>query len=170
MVAGGAVSVLRLHNRSATKDVDFYTSDEAASLLIEKGGEAVARILKYGADWLNSDVSFFIDADPNHARLLDDSIAQGYIIFASPQLVAYASQYEWQLVSKIRRLGSEDEYDKSLSDAVALLRALVEKNDLRPLAKSTIKGYYPAGQFITEDLFAELAVAYEKTYGEMGLQ
>ncbi|TDL27956.1 hypothetical protein BD410DRAFT_894091 [Rickenella mellea] len=170
IVAGGAVSVLVLHNRPATHDVDYWASDDDEMLLVEKAGEMTAAQLDYDEAWLNADMSTFIDCDPAHCDFEKNSIEQNILVFKSDSLRVYVADWKYQLTQKLMRMTStQNPEPKELSDAVAILQMIVQGMDEKALSKESIRAWYPYGYMIKDDTLSAVQEAYMSKFPMAGL-
>lgn len=161
MVVGGAISVLRFRNRTATDDVDFYVEDPTSDgILLQYGARAADAFGWRDQDgWFNSAVGVFIGADPAFRELYSRSLTQNDPLYQSPALRLFTAPWKWQLYMKMVRLTLQVSYghyrEADLSDAVTLLHHIACQNG-GPIDRNIVYQVNPLSDEVLEDATFDL--------------
>ncbi|OXV05600.1 hypothetical protein Egran_06632 [Elaphomyces granulatus] len=120
----------------------------------------------YDEGWVNDKVRMFAVGD-SAQPLFRDSVAQNIVLWGGKNLVVYAVKWEWSLARKIKRIGSTRR-EADVSDAVALLRKMVEENG-GPISRERAKSWDQIVFTPIEDqALDKVAEKYEKKYKSHG--
>ncbi|THH20241.1 hypothetical protein EW146_g1071 [Bondarzewia mesenterica] len=169
LAVGGVLSVLHFHNRSATKDVDFYHADSSAVSLLTEAAEAASNTFKWrNSEWLNADVSHFIDTVLLNSgySVYTDALHQNVVIWEAPEvLTLVAAPWRWQLFNKLTRLMSFAPRREDLIDAVSLLHMICVQ-ERRALTKEEIFGWGYSRVVLSVEVLAIVQKGYRDRYGE----
>ncbi|KAI8918155.1 hypothetical protein DFJ77DRAFT_284992 [Powellomyces hirtus] len=110
VVIGGAVSVLLLHSRHSTEDVDVFTTnlDKKQKKCFWQACTIVADRHNLSSEWCNNTVESFYDSrDPIVLR----SLQQNVLIGEYGNLRLYAAEVGASIKAKLRRFRKHDEDD-----------------------------------------------------------
>ena len=175
MSTGGFLAVAYFKNRESTVDLDYCLDpelfdNEDVKEDIRIATESVAGQLVYPSSWFNDEMTIFAHRSIR-PKLFQDSLDQDIVLWQGKRLTIYAVQFEWALERKIRRLSyasSGRSYSSDISDAVAILHVLVERNGGRPLDREHIRqlnrnGFDVLPDELTLDVIEHI---YQQTYKE----
>ncbi len=146
-MSGGTCSVLLLRNRTSTRDIDIYCDDAYFSCKTSlQPGEPVPNSVHWPVNWINAEMVAYVLNNEGCERLFQNSVAQGIMMYSSANFKAYAADWRFQLVGKIRR--AYDAYldhepsPKDLYDAVDILHILNVKDGRNQRSSDMKKWYY----------------------------
>jgi hypothetical protein len=171
---GGYISVTFFHSRSSTGDLDFFFPgiiQSDGTYVIPAGFDASLEYHIRSAafnigllpEWANNAVSNFIEGHPQENEIIDGSISQGVILYASPQLKIYAAKWSFQLVQKLVAIKYRNiPYDKT--DA-AYIAQLIRQERQRPPRKSELEAEWQAMQATTDDCIMKVNETSCKLFG-----
>ncbi|KAM5432300.1 hypothetical protein McanCB56680_006530 [Microsporum canis] len=171
VAVGGFVAVTYFENRTTTEDLDYMVDPSLKNLekIREKLVRAISNVAEkqgYDDDWVNDRVQQFAFGD-FALPLFQDSVAQNVVLWEGKNLQVYAVKWEWSLARKVKRIGSSDR-DTDVSDAVALLRKVVEENG-GPISRERAKNWNQIVLTPIEDsAIDKVAQGYAKKYGSPG--
>ncbi|EAS32715.2 uncharacterized protein CIMG_03739 [Coccidioides immitis RS] len=135
----------------------------------DKLGRAIKNVADkkgYDEGWVNDKVRLFAVGD-SAQPLFRDSVAQNVVLWEGKNLIVYAVKWEWSLARKVKRIGSTRR-EADVSDAVALLRKIVEENG-RPISRERAKSWDQIVFTPIEDsALDKVAEEYEKKYESSG--
>jgi hypothetical protein len=148
------------HSRSSTQDLDFFfpgiiQSDGTYALpagfdaSLEFHISAAGWSIGLPPEWANDAVSNFIEGHPQEKEIIDGSISQGVILYASPQLKIYAAKWSFQLVQKLVAVEYRN-IDHDSTDA-AYIAQLIRNERQRSPRKSELAAEWQAMQATTDD-------------------
>jgi hypothetical protein len=130
----------------------------------------VARTLNYNDDWLNDDMGLFVT---NKARriLFQRALEQDIVLWKGENLVIFAAPMEWALERKMRRIYSSDrgrKADFDMSDCLAMLRWLKERNGMKVLNREYVRtlNVNTFDVIPDDDTMERIGAAYEERYSE----
>ncbi|OBT95623.1 hypothetical protein VE01_05916 [Pseudogymnoascus verrucosus] len=175
---GGFLAVSYLKSRVSTVDLDYCLDpelydNEDVKEDIRIAAESVAIQLTYPDDWFNDEMTIFTKRS-TRPKLFQESLDQGVVLWQGKRLIIYAIKFEWALETKLRRLSyasAPRNYSIDMSDAVAILNVLVERNGGQPLDREFIRGLNWNGFDVlpTEGTLDAIARTYQQTYNKDGL-
>lgn len=165
---------MTLQSRESTGDIDSmmdpeWANDPEIMEPLESTIRTVARELRYPLDWMNRQMSIFIQAD-KRPDLFEAAKKQSILVYSTEKLQIWAAPIEWALERKLRRVHFADplrQVKSDLKDAVALLKFLKEREG-GLLDEEKIRTY----RFVETDplpdsrTMARVAAAYWEKYGE----
>ncbi|CAD0048407.1 unnamed protein product [Aureobasidium pullulans] len=169
--AGGFLAVNVFGNRASTEDIDYILDPEIKNLTKaeEKLSIAIRKVnkdLQLEDQWINDSMAVFAVGD-KRKQLFRESVEQNEVVFQGKHLVIYAVKWQWGLTRKLIRLGASlgRKEDIDLSDAVALIRRIVEQEGTaldRNMVKSWTDNIYTP---IEDQVLDRVAAEYVKKYG-----
>ncbi|TPX19737.1 hypothetical protein DIZ76_017529 [Coccidioides immitis] len=171
VAVGGFVAVSYFQNRASTEDLDYMIDPALENLtkIEDKLGRAIKNVADkkgYDEGWVNDKVRLFAVGD-SAQPLFRDSVAQNVVLWEGKNLIVYAVKWEWSLARKVKRIGSTRR-EADVSDAVALLRKIVEENG-RPISRERAKSWDQIVFTPIEDsALDKVAEEYEKKYESSG--
>ena len=180
MCSGGACSVILLKNRSATHDIDFFsTNPEVIEAVMEAKNSAPNSIKnEWPSDWINAEMIGFVSNQAGCETLYQDSIDANVILFQSESLVVYAADWRFQLAGKIARayqmsqlsttVQAQEREGKDLSDAVSILHLLISQRD-QLLSKADLLTWYADGPALEDAEIEYVNAEYRRLYGSDGI-
>lgn len=154
-------------------DIDYYCPSDSALALLDDATRFVAQAHHWPESWCNTDVSFFIESDPNNDDFHTKAVEQGVRLFASEGLEAYAAQWEWQLIQKSRRFNpavKNRKDDIHLMDALEFLKIIVERKGGEPVKRGEFAEMHPIGAFVDDEHLDRLRDEYLTMFGSPGLK
>lgn len=172
--AGGYIAVSYFKNRDSTGDVDYlmhpeFAADKEIRTAFEQTILAVAKKLEYTRDWINEDMAIFV-TDKARQALFEKAEKQNITLFKGENLEILAAPLEWALECKLRRIYNANRSKKresDLSDAVALLKHLRERNN-GPLDMESVRNWNTNGFEIRVDVrtMEKIAELYREGHNE----
>ncbi|KMP07972.1 hypothetical protein CIRG_07653 [Coccidioides immitis RMSCC 2394] len=171
VAVGGFVAVSYFQNRASTEDLDYMIDPALENLtkIEDKLGRAIKNVADkkgYDEGWVNDKLRLFAVGD-SAQPLFRDSVAQNVVLWEGKNLIVYAVKWEWSLARKVKRIGSTRR-EADVSDAVALLRKIVEENG-RPISRERAKSWDQIVFTPIEDsALDKVAEEYEKKYESSG--
>ncbi|KMU85165.1 hypothetical protein CIHG_02947 [Coccidioides immitis H538.4] len=156
---------------ASTEDLDYMIDPALENLtkIEDKLGRAIKNVADkkgYDEGWVNDKVRLFAVGD-SAQPLFRDSVAQNVVLWEGKNLIVYAVKWEWSLARKVKRIGSTRR-EADVSDAVALLRKIVEENG-RPISRERAKSWDQIVFTPIEDsALDKVAEEYEKKYESSG--
>ena len=178
VVTGGVLSVMMYRNRSTTADIDFYHGDyEVIEMISEAKARNESKEMKlWPRNWINAEMTAFINNVPGCEDLYNNSIQQDICIWRSEFLEVYAVDLRFQLVGKVERacdlqripesVQSVERGTKDIEDSLCILSHLINMYQ-RPLRKAEVKRWYSS--ILEEEHFTFINRYYQERYGHEGI-
>ncbi|KAJ5707745.1 hypothetical protein N7488_007546 [Penicillium malachiteum] len=170
--AGGFLAVSYLKHRDSTGDIDYlidpeFAKDKDVQDALQRAILSVARELDFSKDWINESMGIFVTGEARES-LFTRAEEQNIVLFKGDNLEILAAPLEWALERKLRRIYASDRGRKAeldMTDAVALLDALRERND-GPLDMESVRRMNANGFDVLPDIriMEKVAGEYQAKY------
>lgn len=158
IVAGGFVSVTYIHNRDTTRNIDYFALEQNGqdnNYRLLDAIKEVAEMKGWSREWMSWYMAIAAPGEEERTRWVEESIAQGTILYQSQMLIIYAAKWEWAISSKLKRLGSinpalpgaAEKRANDILDLLAMLKLLIDTRE-KTLTRNEIVGWYPKDGYI----------------------
>lgn len=169
------MAVTFLKCRKSTEDFDYllepqWAHDDDVKKPLHSAIENAAKNVEFGPEWANEDMGAFVSTQ-DRERLFQLAEEQNIVLWQGEHFRVLAVPLKWALERKLRRLQhntmNTSKRDTDLSDALALLRYLKEKEGA-PLDQEHIRTLCIASREMPPDqeTMKRVAEAYQMQYGE----